>query len=209
VQDTHYNSKGQITQRSIIYARAAGDPKWTTYTYDALGRVHTETVPDGTSTATTTIGYNGLQTTVTNAKGQTETKTQNAAGQLAQVHNALGYQMSYTYDALGQLIRTDAYGSITTITYDLRGRKIKMDDPAMGVWDYAHNAFGELVWQSDSLGQTTTLAYDQLGRLIKRSEPDLISDWSYDKKFDGSACGKGIGKLCDVTTTCKLIRPTD
>ncbi|MES2481619.1 MAG: RHS repeat-associated core domain-containing protein, partial [Pseudomonadota bacterium] len=86
------------------------------------------------------------------------------------------------------------------LRYDQRGRKIAMQDPAMGQWQYAHNAFGELVWQRDALGQTTTQAYDTLGRLVQRSEPDLISRWSHDRRFDGSACGKSIGKLCEAVT---------
>ncbi len=199
VQDTLYNSKGQAIQKSIIYALAGGDPKWSTYSYDALGRVTQEVVPDGSSTATTSLSYNGLAITTTNAQGQIQTKTKNAAGQLASVKDAQSYDLLYTYDALGQLVQTTATGATTKLSYDQRGRKIRMEDPTMGVWDYAYNAFGELVWQSDSLGQITTFSYDSIGRLVKRTEPDLISQWSYDKKFDGTTCGKGIGKLCEAT----------
>ncbi len=42
------------------------------------------------------------------------------------------------------------------------------------------------------------MAYDSLGRMTQRTEPDLVSQWSYDTKFDGSACGKGVGKLCEA-----------
>ena len=73
-----------------------------------------------------------------------------------------------------------------------------MVDPAMGAWQYAYNGFGELVSQVDSLGQATTMSYDVLGRMTQRSEPDLISQWSYDRKFDTTACGKGSGKLCEA-----------
>ena len=42
----------------------------------------------------------------------------------------------------------------TTITnsYDIRGRKIAMNDPDMGAWSYAYNAFGELTSQTDAKG---------------------------------------------------------
>lgn len=200
VQDTVYNIKGQVTQKSIVYALAGGDPKWSTYSYDALGRTIQETVPEGSGTATTSISYNGLATSITNAQGQTQTKIKNAAGQLADVKDGQGFDILYTYDALGQLVQTSATGATTKLTYDQRGRKIKMEDPAMGVWDYAYNAFGELVWQSDSLGQVTTLNYDALGRLRKRIEPDLVSEWSYEKDFRGFSCSKGIGKLCETRT---------
>lgn len=82
--------------------------------------------------------------------------------------------------------------------YDVRGNKLFMLDPAMGSWEYRYNAYGELVFQRDSLSQVTTMVYDVLGRMTKRTEPDLVSDWSYDKYFDNSACAKGIGKLCEA-----------
>ena len=119
---------------------------------------------------------------------------------MASVTDTLGNKVVYRYDAVGNMVQTDAAGSITTMQYDLRGNKIAMQDPAMGSWTYGYNAFGELVTQRDSLNQTTTIAYDALGRMTKRTEPDLVSDWSYDKKFDGTACGKSIGKLCEAKT---------
>lgn len=133
-------------------------------------------------------------------QSQTTTTTRNAQGQVASVTDAMGNIVTYKYDALGNLVETNAAGSITSLQYDLRGNKIAMQDPAMGSWTYGYNAFGELVSQRDSLNQTTTLAYDVLGRVTKRTEPDLVSDWSYDKKFDGTACGKGVGKLCEAKT---------
>ena len=63
----------------------------------------------------------------------------------------------------------------TTLSYDQRGRKIGMNDPAMGVWSYAYNAVGELVRQTDSLGQISTMGYDALGRMTTKNEPDLKS----------------------------------
>ncbi|HRK56308.1 MAG TPA: RHS repeat-associated core domain-containing protein, partial [Burkholderiaceae bacterium] len=198
VQESHYNHLGQRVRQSILY-RLGDSPVWTTYTYDRLGRVATQSVPDSAGTATTEFIYNGLETAVINAGGQRQTKFSNANGQVERIVNHFGYRTLYFYDALGQLIRTDAYGSITELTYDLRGRKIRMQDPAMGSWDYAYNAFDELVWQADGLSQITTMQYDTLGRLIRREEPDLISQWFYDKDSNGHSCGNAIGKLCEAT----------
>lgn len=47
----------------------------------------------------------------------------------------------------------------------------------------------------------TTLAYDILGRLTQRNEPEYITTWSFDKLANGTACNKGIGKLCEVVTS--------
>lgn len=201
VQDTEYNALGQVARKSNLYALNTGTPYWASYSYDVLGRVISEQVTDPDApggVAVTTNSYNGLSTTTTNSKGQTKTTTKNAQGQVAQVTDAQGNTISYSYDALGQLLSTNAAGSITSMSYNQRGQKVAMNDPAMGAWVYAYNAFGELVYQRDSLNQSSTMAYDVLGRMVQRTKPDLISQWSYDKKFDGTACGKGVGKLCEA-----------
>lgn len=102
--------------------------------------------------------------------------------------------LEFLYDAFGNLIRTDAGGVVTTLSYDGRGRKIAMTDPDMGTWSYAYNALGELVSQTDAKNQTTTMQYDLLGRMTSRTEPDLVSTWTYD------ACTKGVGKLCSASS---------
>ena len=201
VQDTEYNTLGQVARSSNQYALGGGTPAWSTSSYDALGRTIRQTRPDPAAvggTAITTIAYDGLSTLVTNAQGQTKIITRNALGQVVQVRDARGSTVTYTYNGQGNLVATNAAGSLTSMAYDLRGNKVAMLDPAMGAWVYASNAFGERVYQRDSLNQATTMAYDAIGRLTQRAEPDLISDWSYDKKFDASACGKGTGKLCEA-----------
>ncbi|OYQ43400.1 hypothetical protein CHU94_00135 [Rhodoferax sp. TH121] len=199
-QDTEYTAQGQVAKQSDIYASTA-TPVWTSYAYDAMGRLQSQSQPDSAAAggiATTSYSYNGPSTTITNAKGQTKTTVKNSLGQVVSVTDAQGNAISYAYDGMGNLAQTNASGSITTLQYNLRGNKIAMQDPAMGSWVYGYNVFGELVTQRDSLNQTTTMAYDVLGRMVKRTEPDLVSDWSFDTKFDGSSCGKGVGKLCEA-----------
>jgi RHS repeat-associated protein len=199
VQDTRFNALGQVAQRSNLYRLNGGTAQWTNYSYDALGRVTQEDAPDGNGgRAITRWTYNGLETVVTNAANQTQTTLKNATGQTAKVTDHLGNQVQYAYNPLGQLIQTNAAGSFTRMGYTQRGHKAWMEDPAMGRWDYAYNVHGELVRQTDSLGQTSTMTYDLLGRMTQRSEPDLLSNWFYDKKADGTTCGKGVGKLCEA-----------
>ena len=49
---------------------SGGTPRWTSYSYDVLGRVLVETYPDS---STTSRAYHGLSTSDTNALGQTST----------------------------------------------------------------------------------------------------------------------------------------
>ena len=200
VQDVEYSRLDEVLRKSDWYVEN-GTPVWTTFTYNLLGQVTSESHPDAAApggNAVTTMLYSGQQSVVTNAKGQTKTTVKNAQGQVSLITDAQGGTITYAYDALGNLLSTNANGSVTSMTYNQRGQKVAMLDPAMGSWTYAYNVFGELVYQRDSLNQSSTMVYDVLGRMTQRTEPDLISDWSYDKKFDATACGKGIGKLCEA-----------
>src|SRR5260221_7866115 len=92
---------------------------------------------------------------------------------------------------------------VTSLSYDLRGRKTQMTDKDMGTWYYYYNALGELIRQTDAKSQTTTMLYDLLGRMTHRGEQDLVSDWYYDTLEGtqaGTTCGSGVvtskGKLC-------------
>lgn len=195
-RETQYDSRGRTMRTSRNYF--GGQPVyWANYVYDDLNRVLRETAPDG---GVTSYAYNGLTASATNAKNQTSTLVRNSQGQLIQVTNAVNTSaassVSYSYDPFGNLVKTtDAAGNITTMGYDLRGRKVSMIDPDMGTWTYNYDVLSELVTQTDAKNQVITLTYDKLGRMTRRAEPDLIGNWVFD------TCAKGIGKLCQATAT--------
>lgn len=201
-KDTEYDALGRINRSSQPYYAGAA-PVWTDFDYDVLGRQVSQSAPDDNNQpATTTVSYNGLTVSVTNAKGQITTKTSNVVGQVVTVTDAYNKTLTQSYDPFGNLVQTtDVLGNTTTLTYDARGRKTQMKDPDMGTWSYAYNALGELTKQTNARSEVTTLAYDLLGRMLTRTEVGLTSTWSYDKYADGSACAKGVGKLCDVATS--------
>jgi RHS repeat-associated protein len=76
------------------------------------------------------------------------------------------------------------------------GRRVALDDPDQGEWEYEYNVFGELTKQTDALNQSSVMSYDSLGRLISRVDKE--SDGT---TIEGSASwvyrnsGDGIGKL--------------
>jgi RHS repeat-associated protein len=230
VQDTDYNAYGAQTVTTQPYfldssdstAAGAGGYGMTRTDHDVLGRVVAIYTADSTgqagsasfgsrgsrAVAKTSIAYAGLSTTTTNDAGQTRKEEKNVDGKLVRITDALGARLVHQHDAFGNLVKTkDALGNITTIAYDLRGRKVSLSDPDTGLWQYDYNALGELVWQQNaeqraaSPAQVTTMAYDLLGRLTRRVEPEYTSTWSYDTYIGGAACNKGIGKLCETSTS--------
>jgi RHS repeat-associated protein len=193
---TIYDGLGRVQKKSRPYFYFANPPQlqWTTYTYDVLARVTTESLPDG---HTITHAYHGLTTSDTNQNNQTRTVTKNSQGHVISVADAQGHVTTFSYDPFGNLIKTvDATGSnIVTATYDLRGRKIASNDPDLGAWSYSYNTLGQLVSQTDAKNQTSQFTYDLLGRLTQRVEPDMTASWSYD------TAQYGIGKLAAASAT--------
>ncbi|MES9868355.1 MAG: RHS repeat-associated core domain-containing protein [Sedimenticola sp.] len=192
-QDTEYNALGQVECVSLPYF-AGETAYWTTNTYDLLGRViRTDSQQSNGATRTSHISHRGRATVTTDPLGHRKTTIKNLQGKIARVEQEEHTWVNYTYDPTGNLTRTDSNGSITELSYDLRGRKSAMNDPNMGQWQYRYNVFGELTSQTDAKGQTVTMQYDPLGRMIKRTEPEGTTTWQYDTATNG------IGKLHKVT----------
>lgn len=195
---TQYNANGQVSQTSRPYFTSGGTPKWTQYTYDALGRLTQQTFPD---TSDTTYAYHGLTSSVTNDKGQTQTTIRNAEGWVSSVKDALTHATNYTYNSFGELATvTDYAGNVISNTYDLRGNRTATSDPDLGSWAYTYDVLGELKSQTNARSQSTTLTYDKLQRPTQRTETDLTSNWTYDTATNG------VGMLASATTTAGYSR---
>ena len=190
--DTEFNARGEAVAvtRPYFEGTDSADIQKITTIYDEIGRPVSVTQPDG---GVTTTDYDGLITTSTNALLQTETRRNNAIGQLVEATDNLGTTITYRYDPFGNLEETDAGGVVTTMVHDVRGRKSSMDDPNMGQWFYVHNVLGELISQTDAEDRTVTFDYDTLGRMIQRVEDEGSTNWFYD------TAAKGVGKLHSVT----------
>ncbi|VAW78386.1 hypothetical protein MNBD_GAMMA13-951 [hydrothermal vent metagenome] len=194
-QDTTYDQFGRIARKSRPYF--AGDtPQWATFTYDQMDRIKTENRPDGGQVV---YNYAPFTKTTTNyivggdVAQIAKTETFDAMGRLRQVVEELGVTTTFQYDPYDNLASvTDGVGNITTTQYDRRERKIRMNDPDMGQWDYRYNGFGELTFQQDNKLQQVAMAYDALGRMARRDEPEGTTTWTYD------TAPHGTGKLARV-----------
>lgn len=222
VQDTEYDEFGRVAWKSEPYD-LGGAAYWTSIAYDQLGRPTTAVLPDG-STSTTAYRFvdasdpllapdrPGLLTTVTNTVPddvpQVRHEISNAAGETTDVIDNSDGRTAFVYDAQGNLISTtDAGGHVTTMTYDLLGRKRTMVDPDKGSWSYEYNGFGELIKQTDARSQVQVMDYDGLGRMTCRRDeasggnPDCddpatnfegAATWTYD------SAPNGLGQVASV-----------
>ncbi|WP_299945311.1 RHS repeat-associated core domain-containing protein [uncultured Microbulbifer sp.] len=171
--DTQYDAQSRVKKVSDPFS-AGQTPRWTSYSYDILGRTSGIDAPAGQCDST--ARYDGLTETTTNCAQQTKITQKNVLGELAQVTDNIGGRLQYTYYADGNLkqVRTlnSAGGelSATRIEYDILGRKTRMVDPDKGTWTYGYDGFGELAWQRDAKGQGTAMTYDTLGRMVTRAD---------------------------------------
>ena len=191
--DAVYNRKGQIISKSEPYF--AGDvPLWTEYEYDNAGRTIKEKKPDG---ATATMSYNGLTTSVTDANGNTSSKTYDMDGNLAVSTDATGYTVTYKYDASDRCIQITGPRTTTTIEYDKFGNRTKLSDPDLGTIEYTYTPYGELASQTDSKG-TAEYVYDLIGRITDEKRKDFTYSYTYDAEWkgalSGAACSNGIAR---------------
>ena len=118
----------------------------------------------------------------------------------------------YSYDPQGDLTSVmDAHNNVTTITYDNLGRKIGMNDPDMGKWQYGYDGNSNLIWQQDAKGQVISFKYDALNRLINKTDgitSDLLlicpvyqqqaATFNVNYNFDDKTQSFGIGRLGSV-----------
>lgn len=196
---TEYDSLG-LPERTSAPHFAGTTPYWTTFNdYDRLGRVMQKTSPGADIiNVITNYTYTGTETKIkvraanVSGTGNCPTTTNlcmdmrrytDVLGRLVKTVQALDGNANYAttrywYDGPGNPVAAeDAEGNVTRATYDARGRRIQMDDPDAGVWDFYHNGAGELVAQTDARDVYTTYDYDALGRVVQRTSitPGTIS----------------------------------
>ena len=101
----------------------------TTYTYDTMDRLLTQTNPDG-STLTYTYDLRGLRTSLTTSEGTT-THTYDALGRMQTVMGPDGGTTTYGYDAVGNRATvTYPNGTVTSHFYDSLNRLTSMENRA-------------------------------------------------------------------------------
>jgi RHS repeat-associated protein len=168
-------------------------------TYDSLGRVSTQTDPQGLETSLSYFGNNlspeGGTTTITDPHGNVEQDTY-AYGILTSVTKAAGTApaATWTYQrdpaTLMPTTVIDPNGHITTSTDDSNGNLLSVQDARGHTATTTYNSFNEPLVVTDRMGITTTSTYDADGNIQTKAvqgiggSPTETTYYTYD---DGHA----------------------
>ncbi|MEW2621661.1 putative T7SS-secreted protein [Streptomyces sp. NPDC048106] len=102
------------------------------------------------------------------------------AGRLTSRRNALGEKVSFERNEIGQVLRKNAAGRVTTYAYDLTDQLARATGPDGTELVLLRDRHGRL--RSETVnGRALRYTYDALGRRTGRTTPTgAVSTWSYD-----------------------------
>ena len=207
IRDSHIGFDGSMVETIQTYDMLgrmveSGEPlssvltRTTQRTYDSLNRLVETLLPDNHTLVTT---YPSMFVTHSFDASNNETDiTRDVDGRVVASVNILNapvpgteVRTQYAYAPFDQLDRvTDDHGHVTKMHYDVRGRRIQLDDPDQGTTIFDYNGFGNLYKSIHAAsGQVKNYHHDDLGRLIWTSDPDGLTTFVWDSS------PSGIGRL--------------
>ena len=168
---TTYNNKGLITQKKTETGNLTTTEN---YTYDARGRVLTQTSSAGRSVS---YAY-GNRTVSSTTNGKTYTQVYDPWGGVKSVTDPVS-SIAYTYKSLGKPQKIVTGGATFTMTYYDTGKQKTLTDPNAGTITYTYDAAGRLKTQVDGKSKTTTNTYDVLGRMSSSATDGVTTTYTY------------------------------
>lgn len=217
---TKYTPEGKVYQVSLPYNTISFTkvvpPEinylYTTYTYDPLSRVQSETNILGVISHI----YSGFSDTVIDLNGNKKIYTQDAYGNLKSVsekNNGIFYTTSYSYNGLKNLTSiTDALNNVRYFTYDGRGLQTSaqdlhsVSDTTFGVYVYQYDLNGNVIQKTFSNNQSIFYTYNELNQQISENSTTTLTPT--DISYAYNTCANGKGKLCSVNRSNVVIQYT-
>lgn len=165
------NARGGLAwQKQPYYTGAVSSPV-TSYGYDALDRVVTTLLPDSHQIQVT---YGAWQQTTTDPLGRTATTFLDAFGRTRRTEQEddegriVASELSY--NARGERVgMTDPAGNEWSWAFDSLGRLLQRADPDSGTWTWAYDTATRTTTQTDAKGQITETQADAAGRAIRKT----------------------------------------
>ncbi|MCT7351318.1 polymorphic toxin type 30 domain-containing protein [Streptomyces sp. 15-116A] len=171
-------SRFEYTHFDLMSARTGPDGSRFEFVHDTEMRLAQVSNPQG-MTWTYQFDPVGNLVAETDFDGRTVTYEYDAAGLLKCRTNAIGQQITFERNELGQVVRKEAAGQITTFTYDPTGQLAQATGPETALW-LLRDGMGRLREETVN-GRSVTYTYDELGRRTGRSTPSgATSTWTYD-----------------------------
>ncbi|MEU1451622.1 putative T7SS-secreted protein [Streptomyces avermitilis] len=168
----------EYTHFDLLAARTGPDGVRYEFAHDTELRLTQVTNPQG---LTWTYAYDpaGRLVTETDFDDRTLTYTHDAAGHLTSRTNALGQVVAFERNELGQVVRKDAAGAITTYAYDMTDQLARATNPDTTL-ALLRDRYGRI--RSETVnGRELTYGYDELGRRTDRRTPTgATTTWTYD-----------------------------
>ena len=160
-----YNGHGQRTKTTD----ARGND--TLYGRDEVGRVLNITTPRGNLW---TYAYDALNrlVNVTDALGNSTLFEYNARGDRTSVEDALGRHTNTSFNVTNGKVHnmTDAYGNVTSYSYDLVGNLVTATDRGDDQTSYAYDDWNRLTTVTDPSDNQTTYTYNSDGTVDTRTD---------------------------------------
>lgn len=173
------NQLGHVTEKQYgsmneLFNDIDPEGRVTKFTYTPSYDLKTIVQADGTaSTATTTIGYNGMRVEdiITDAEGRvTEIKHDPLYRPLEETadKNTIAATTKYEYTPTGKVSKeTDPNSHASTYDYDKLDRLIEEKDAESNITKYKYDRQGNLKEKTNPRGFSTFYEYDKINRLIK------------------------------------------
>ncbi len=157
------DARGNVRQKSVT---VGAETRTWAYDYNALGQMTSVDGPRSDVTDVTSMTYfpNGDLNTVTDAAVNVTTYSNyDGHGRPQSVTDANGTLTSMTYDLRGRLKTTSTAGETTSYDYDGVGNLQKLMLPDGTFLTYGYDAAERLTSITDSLGNSVTYTLDALG----------------------------------------------
>jgi YD repeat-containing protein len=217
-----YDNRGYLLSSTDGLGAYAGDPAHTTtYTYDLLGHLLSQTSPDPDGSGplfapVTTSVYDAagllLSTGLATSNPQRTTgSVYDKMRRATKTVNADGTYRTLQYDPFGNpAFSTDELGRVTQYVYDRLNRLVATIKPDGSVGCTEYDGGGRIVGATDALTNVTRYTYDKLGRKNTVIQPDpnggtntATTQYFYDAQgnlqYVVNAQGSGTGDTAHTT----------
>ncbi|MFF2204270.1 putative T7SS-secreted protein [Streptomyces sp. NPDC058145] len=191
-------SRFEYTHFDLLTARTGPDGVRYEFAHDMELRLTKVTNPQG---LTWTYEYDpaGRLLTETDFDDRTLAYTYDPAGRLTARRNTLGETLTFERNDLGQVLRKDAAGQVTTYAYDFTDRLAQATGPDGTTLTLLRDRYGRL--HSETVNdRILTYTYDALGRRAGRTTPTgATTTWSYDAAGRRTGMVAASGHAIDFT----------